>query len=329
MSISSFNSSLKPVKHSVPQGSVLGPLLFLLYVNDLHAAIKSSETFHFADDTHLLNFSNSVESLCSRVNADLRVLTCWLNCNKISLNATKTEFILFRSRSKLLSYTPFLKLLGKRIYPSPVVKYLGVLLDEHLNWRPQISIIASKLQRANGALSKLRYYIPLNSLVNIYHAIFASHMRYGCQLWGLRDNTYSHRVLTLQKAALRLITFSEPRASSNPIFSNLGILKFFDMVEVLNIKFVHQFFNRALPLELLDTLKFYKINHSIRTRSQSLGLIQIPSVNTRSYGLNSFTKLSIQQWNKLQQHLSSLHLAEISKSKLNTIARSFYLNSYI
>ena len=127
-------------------------------------------------------------------------------------------------------------------------------------------------------LSKLRHYLPLKILVNIYHSIFSSHTRYSCQIWGLRDNTNSHRILTLQKAALRLITFSAPRTPSYPIFSNLGILKFFDIVEVLNILFVHQHLNQNLPSDLLKTLKFTKISHSFNTRVNVLGLLQPPSL---------------------------------------------------
>ena len=249
MSIGNFKSLLKFIKHGVPQGSVLGPLLFLLYINDLHLAINTSETFHFADDTHLLHLSKTIESLCSRVNADLRSLTSWLNANKISLNVEKTEFVIFRSKSKTLNSVPFLKLNGKKLFPSSSVKYLGVHLDEHLDWKIHIDSIASKLKRANGALSKLRHFIPLKSLINIYHALFASHIRYACQVWGLRDTANTHRILTLQKSALRLITFSDPRSPSNPIFTELGILKFFDLVEVLNILFVHQHLNANLPVD--------------------------------------------------------------------------------
>ena len=199
VSIGGSKSSLKTLPHGVPQGSVLGPLLFLIYINDLHNCIKHCETFHFADDTHLLRFSNTPETLCKKVNLDLRNINCWLKANKISLNTAKTEFVIFKSKSKRLDVIPSLKLDGKRIYPSQSVKYLGVYLDENLCWKSHVDHIAPKLQRANGLLSKIRHYVPPKTLLNIYHSIFSSHMRYACQVWGLCDTTITHRIFTLQK----------------------------------------------------------------------------------------------------------------------------------
>ena len=120
--------------------------------------------------------------LCGRVNADLRILVSWLNANKISLNAGKTEFVIFRSPWRL----------GQILTPSKWVKYVGVHLDEHLNWKSHIATLATKLRRANGAISKLRHYVPTQILVNIYHAIFSSHIRYASQIWGLCDNSVTH-----------------------------------------------------------------------------------------------------------------------------------------
>ena len=172
--------------------------------------------------------------------------------------------------------------------------------------------------------SKLCHYLPLKILVNIYHSIFASRMRYSC----LRDSKNSHRIHKLQKAALRLITFSAPRTPSNPIFSNLGILKFFDIVEVLNILFVHQHLNQNLPSDLLKTLKFAKISHSFNTRGNVLGLLQPPSIKTQNYGSNSFSKLAIQQWNDFQLNHSNLNIAEFSFQRLKSILHKSFLSSY-
>ena len=114
ISINGYESALAAVNCGVPQGSVLGPLLSLLYINDLNQAIKFSRIHHFADDTNLLCFSNSIKKLSKLVNTDLKHLLNWLNANKISLNVKKTEMIIFKSKQKKLEGNLKIELCGKR-----------------------------------------------------------------------------------------------------------------------------------------------------------------------------------------------------------------------
>ena len=122
------------MKYGVPQGSVLGPLLFLIYINDLNKAIKYSTTHHFVDDTNLLVVNKSIKKLQKQVNLDLKYLCKWLKANKISLNASKTEILIWRHPNKPINYDLKLRIDGKKIIPSCFVKYLGILIDCHLNW---------------------------------------------------------------------------------------------------------------------------------------------------------------------------------------------------
>ena len=231
-------------------------------------------------------------SLCGRVNSDLRVLVSWLNANKISLNASKTEYIIFRSNRRPLDTIPKIKISGKHLVPSKTIKYLGVHLDEHLTWKQHVSFVANKLRRANGAISKLRHYLPLNQLVNVYHAIFSSHIRYACQTWGLCDNTTTHRIQVLQNTAIRLMTFQHPRTSVTHLYAELKILKVFDLVESLNIMFIYRYLNHYLPSDCLSTFKFIKIPHEIETRANDINLLFVRNVNTTTFGLNSLTRLA-------------------------------------
>ena len=117
----------------MPQGSVLGPLLFLIYINDLHVATKYPEVHHFADDTNLLNFNNCVKSINKQVNHDLKNLSNWLKTNKISLNVAKTELVVFTSSKKQLDCYLKIKLNGKRPCETDSVRYLGIQIGKILS----------------------------------------------------------------------------------------------------------------------------------------------------------------------------------------------------
>ena len=133
VSINGYESGLAALNCGIPQGSVLGPLLFLLYINDLNQAIKFCKVHHFADDTNLLCLSNSIKKLNKLVNADLKHLVNWLNANKISLNVKKTEMVIFKSKHKKFEGDLKIKFCGKRPYPTDSVKYLGVKIDTNLS----------------------------------------------------------------------------------------------------------------------------------------------------------------------------------------------------
>ena len=130
MSLLMVLSQSSIIKHGVPQGSVLGPVLFLLYINDLHKCIKHSTTYHFADDTNLLNITPDYKTLQREINQDLHLLHEWLVANKISLNKDKTELIFFHKVRSVIPIDIKIKLNGKTLYPSHKIKYLGIYLDE-------------------------------------------------------------------------------------------------------------------------------------------------------------------------------------------------------
>ena len=195
VSILGFKSNLVTLNHGVPQGSVLGPLLFLIYINDLNKAIKHSIVYHFADDTNMLQISNSYKEIAKKLNRDLRSLQEWLLANKISLNATKTELICFKKpRSTPPPPTLNIRLNGIKIYPTNSIKYLGIYVDNTLSGLTHCQQLLPKLRRANGILAKTRHFIPRQEVLSLYHSIFASHLL----LWvSSLGSTYS---ILLQKS---------------------------------------------------------------------------------------------------------------------------------
>ena len=143
----------------VSQGSVLGPLLFLLYISKLNLAIKQYKIHHFADDTYLSYINSSIKKLNALLNKDLQNLTNWFNANKISLNVDKTEMILFKPTKKPLDCQFKLKLTGKRLCHAFLVKHFGIKIDQHPYLQGHIDNIAIKLNKANAVLYKVRQFV--------------------------------------------------------------------------------------------------------------------------------------------------------------------------
>ena len=167
VSIDGHDSNAELVKHGVPQGSVLGPLLFLLY-NDLHKSIHYSKVYHFADDTNLLNINSSPKQMQKQINIDLKLLYKWLLANKISLNCSKTKLIFFHKPGQSINnFTYKIKMNGHKLQPSEYIKYLGIYLNETLSGKHHCELLKKKLNRANGMLSKIRYYVPTEQLKSI------------------------------------------------------------------------------------------------------------------------------------------------------------------
>lgn len=327
VSILGFDSTYRESKHGVPQGSVLGPLLFLLYINDFHKAIKYSQVYHFADDTNLLKISNSPKQLQKHLNIDLKFLYKWLLANKISLNCSKTEFIIFKKPHDYIDFNFRLKLNGHLLQTSDSIKYLGLYLDSELNWKTQCDVLSKKLKRANGMLMKIRHYIDKKELRSVYFALFASHLSYGSQIWGQAKTANTSRISKLQNRALRIIDFANFQDDVNPIYKASKTLKLEDHIKIQNCLFVFDYLSGRLP-HCFDGY-FTRISevHSIQTVSSQLGCLYIPHFSTTRYGLNSIVRKCAKTWNFFSKHLKN-DLSVYKRGQLKSILEKFYISSY-
>ena len=274
-----YKSDVASISCGVPQGSVLGPLLFLLYINDLPNISCKLKFFLFADDTNIYYESTDLKELEKTVNQELKLLSQWLNVNRLALNVKKTNFVIFRSNRKAANYNVVLILNRKALAQKDHVKYLGILMDQHLSWKYQISHISKKVSRGVGILSKLRHFLDSKLLRNIYYCLVYSYLNYGVLAWGSACPTVTNILLTLQKKAVRILTGNQyfqiygeppgPLPSSNPLFSKLKLLKFDDIYKLNISKFVYSTLCDLSPKVFSEWFTYISDVHPHSTRSST------------------------------------------------------------
>jgi endonuclease/exonuclease/phosphatase (EEP) superfamily protein YafD len=198
-------SDLLSLDTGVPQGSILGPLLFLIYVNDINYASDFFDMILYADDTTLITplFASDISSITPNLNNELSKIYDWLCLNRLSLNVKKTKYMLFHypQRNLVDSDYPSLVLAGTPIDHVTEFDFLGLRVSETLSWFPHVSKISAKISKAIGILRRLKHILPTRVLLLIYNSLISSHMSYCILAWGF----CSSRIIKLQKKAIRIV----------------------------------------------------------------------------------------------------------------------------
>ena len=327
VTINGFDSETQSVQCGVPQESVLGPLLFLIYINDLHSAIKFSQSFHFADDTCLHNIQSTFSKINRSLNKNLKELSFWLNANKIALNVAKTEVILFKTKHKPCDTGLRLELCRKRLYKTKYLRYLGIQIDKNLNWKIHIHDLASKLNRVNAVLAKLRHFVNSEILRSTYFAIFHSNLNYVCIAWGLTGFPQQN-VSILQKKALRIMNFEPLNAHITSLFKNFNILKFADIINVESCIFINNCFNQDSFSIFNENFKLVSTMHSYNTRAARNGLLFVPSYKTVRFGRKSIIHSTTLTWNYLQDKLTKYNFLCLRPRSLKILFVKYFISEY-
>jgi hypothetical protein len=263
------NSDLLNIRTGVPQGSILGPLLFIVYLNDVIEACDMFTPVIYADDTSLFAilevFGQNQQGIDLNMNNELASISNWFKANRLSINGSKTKAMIFHTVNRYVTY-PNLQLDGVNIQFVNEFNYLGINFDSNITWKSHVQKIFNKISRTSGIMAKLKHYLPSDILKIIYNSLVFPYLNYGIIVWGIAAN----KLHKLQKKAIRIINGAAYNAHSQPLFKKLEILTLEDIKKLQDLKFIFKLENNSLPNYFLSAM-FERQDeiHSYDTRQAS------------------------------------------------------------
>jgi len=301
-------SSMQCIKIGVPQGSILGPLLFLIYINDLPLSNEMSNSL-FADDTMLLDSHDDLPLLVTKINREFQKVINYFNFNRLSLHKEKTKFMIFFKKQNsptpnvVFNYnepgTPDdLNLISPmkcvNNEQEQKIKFLGVFIDPHLTFRDHIKYVNQKLATGLFFLRSVKHILNEKSLKYLYYALIHCNIIYAIHIYSSATENLMKSILLKRKNAVRIISNSKYNAHTEPLFKNLRIIPFTDLIEFFKVQFMHSFKNDFLPSSFQNTWVTNRIRRDgqaeIELRNDDLLAIPFARILSR-LPLTSFPKI--------------------------------------
>jgi len=304
VSLNGSNSQTKSLHAGVPQGSVLGPLLFLVYINDLPENIENT-AYLFADDTSIFNTIKpyGAQSAVNSLNDDLQEIHSWAKNWLINIHPQKTVAMLF-SVKKNPSILPPIYLGTKEVCLVSSHCHLGITLTPTLNWSDHIDKISSKCYKVLGILKKFKYRWTRKALETCYMSFVRPIIEYGSIIYDSCNSTSSDKLEAIQLEAARLVTGAKKGTSHLALYNELGWLTLKERRTMSKLYKMYTLTTKASPEYLYKIVSDFQTGSQVLTRFHSKGGLKIPICRTELY-MKSPIISSIQLWNNLDTHLKS------------------------
>ena len=312
-SVSDFSNLIT----GVPQGSTLGPLLFLLYINDIVESSKILKFTLFADDTNITHSDLDINNRATTVNTELKLISTWLLSNKLSLNTDKTKYIVFTG-NKIITNDIEIVICNTKIAKTSTMKYLGVYIDHKLTWRDHIDYVTNKISKSNGILHKIKHLLPKETLTTLYYTLIYPYIQYCILVWGMAFNKTLNPLVIMQKRIIRLIEGAGYYAHTDPLFRSHGILKVHDVYHLESLKFVHS----QLQADTLFSLTQASNIHTINTRHRTHLRPRFPRLEAQR---RFVTYYACMKWNELPDIMKQTN----NKTTFKIKAKQYILHSYV
>lgn len=223
--INENSSSFLPLTRGVPQGSILGPLMFNVYINDIVQLDTTVKYVIYADDSTIILDGVNLDDIVSKANDILSRISSWSRMNQLKINPNKTKAIVFRAKNKVLATHQPLVLESVPIDIVDSYKILGVYFSSNLGWDTHVNFVCKKLSSVTGVMSRCRDILPLKVKLQIYYALFNSHLMYCSLVWATTSKANINKVITLQKKIVRQIGNIEPFGTTRGAFQEFNIIR--------------------------------------------------------------------------------------------------------
>lgn len=319
--IEGVQSDYKDITIGVPQGSILGPLLFLLYINDFPSISKHSLCIQYADDTALFFEGDSAHELQTKLDSDLPNVCKWLKTNKLSLNTNKTFCQLYTMSHDQIAVNVMLD--NKNITFVNKIKYLGLWIDDKLSWNEHINHVCTVVSSSIGVLYRTKFFLKQSTLLLLYNSLVLPHFSYCSIIWAHTFPTYVHKVELLQKKAIRLVDNADRLAHSEPIFKKLKLLKVKDIAKQQIILLTQKTVKRTLH-NAIDALF-----HLAEPRNRQTRRVEhlIEPFTYKLYRTQTLSWLGPRLWNDIIVPKFP-NIQEVPKSKyiMKKITKDHFLN---
>ena len=288
--LNDINSDCTEISTGVPQGSLLGVILFQLEINDMRNALVHCDSILYADDTTIYVIGRNLRFMRKKLQSDLDNLSMWLKANKLLLNVKKTKMMVWSRKPIIGNFS--LTVNGECIEEVNEFKFLGCWLDNKLDWEKHVFELCNKLQKCIYIIGKLRQYVPKECLKLVYFANFHSHLMYVNHVWGngLKSKLLD-RIEKLQKRVVRCICNKSILEHSNPCFKSLKIVKFRDQLDINTTKLMFQVSNKLSPLPIQNLF-------SISTR-HNRAVTFVNKIHKSSQYNKCFMNQCVTKWNSL------------------------------